>query len=211
MITLPENLKTEFYRFLNGNLSILEIERFIYEYTELEYYIEATIYFELINFDFSSKISCDNFKDFILKNIIEEGQFETWKLKKLLSDFIAEPQNAHVHLNSFYHLYCGIYQENAPRKYEYKFLANLGLNYLYWIDEGYMKVHYGENWKREHEKALKEVGHYQYQLKPFAEAVLEALNNGKIMIHNDGKYSILEDVKTQLILKKIYNFIHPKS
>jgi|SRR5690554_230400 len=209
MTTITDNNIIEFYNFLNGDTNLLDIETFVYEQTDLEQQLGKEIYLELISFDFKDKNASADLRQFIFKHIAPEGQYETWKLKSLLFSFLTDFSNIHKYLDKLYHLYCGIYQDNGQRKYQYKFLSNLGLNYLYWVDEGYMKTNYGDNWEKEYKNCFDDFEFYHRQLKPFANEILGALNDNKIQILNDGNYVITEDLKAKLETEKIYELKHP--
>ncbi|MEA5260361.1 hypothetical protein VB264_21355 [Arcicella aquatica] len=210
MSNISDNNKIEFYKFLNGDISIADFEKFIYSQTDLEHQLDEKIYLELILFNFNDKYIKVLLSDFIKEYIIDEGQYETWKLKIILVDLIADQHNLHIYLDKLYHLYCGIYQDNGVRKYEFKFLSHLGLNYLYWMDKEYFKTHSSSsNWEVKYEKYFAEFEFYHQQLKPFAIDILAALNNKEIQILNDGTYSITENIKQKLEPDNIYKLKHP--
>ena len=209
MTKLSDENKIEFYKFLNGDIPISELETFIYKCLDLEQQLDKNTYLELISLDFKDKYVIATLPDFIKKSIIEEGQFETWKLKGVLNTFLTDPKNLHIHLNELYRLYCGIYQEGSQRKYEFKFLGNLGLNYLYWVDEGYMRSNYGNNWKREYERSFNDFAFYHEQLKPFAKEIVSALETAQITILNDGTYRISDKLKSKLETAQTYKLKHP--
>ncbi len=208
MMTVSENNKTKFYKFLNGDSSIEDLENFIYLQTDLEQQLDSETYLNLIEMNFKDKYVKAKLQEFIRNKIIEEGKFVTWKLKNILNDFLAQPEKTDLNLDKIYHLYCGVYQENGPRKYEFKFLGNLGLNYLHWTDEGYLKTHYGDNWKTEYEKCKSEFGFYHEQLKDFATEILFAIDNKEIEIFNEGTYRITKDLKNKLEISEIYKLKH---
>lgn len=209
MTKLSDENKIEFYKFLNGSISVPDLEEFIYNHPELEQQLDKGIYLELISLDFKDKYVIATLADYIKKKIIEEGQFETWKLRNVLNDFLTDPNNLHIYLDKLYHLYCGVYQDNGQRRYEFKFLTNLGLNYLYWVDEGYMKANYGNNWKQEYERSFKDFAFYHEQLKPFAKEILSALDTKQIVVLNDGTYTISDELKSKLETDQIYKLKHP--
>ena len=155
-----------FYKYLNSDIDIIEFEQFVYQQKELEFKLAENVYFDLISFDFNEKYANENLRKLLLKQIVDEGSFETWKLKTVLQNFINQPNRTHENLNSLYELYCGSLKDDGQRKFEFKFLANLGLNVLYWIDEGYMKFSYGDNWMEDYKKAVIEVKFYHGQRKP---------------------------------------------
>ena len=202
--------KVHFYEFLNGETSISDFEKLIYSNPNWEQYLGEDVYLELANFDFKDKNSTIRLREFIRNHIIETGEFETWKLKALLSNFLNDVQNMPVYLEKCYDLYCGVYLEDGSRKFMYKFLGNLGLNYFFWKDENYLSDQYGEKWKSENEKITSDYGFYHKQLKPVAEYILKALDNGEIQIHNDGTYTIGDNLKTYLESDKITDLKHPK-
>jgi len=209
MTKLSDENKIEFYKFLNGDISVSDLEKFIYKQSDLERQLDKGTYLELISLDFKDKYVIATLPDFIKKNIIEEGEFKTWRLRNVLSNFLTDVKNLHIHLNELYHLYCGVYQDNGQRRYEFKFLGNLGLNYLYWVDEGYMKANYGDNWKQEYERSFEDFEFYHEQLKPFAKEVLSALDTKQIVVLNNGTYTISDDLKSKLETDQIYKLKHP--
>ncbi len=209
MTKLSDENKMEFYKFLNGEITVSELEKFIYKESDLEQKLDKDTYLELISLDFKDKYVIATLPDFIKKKIIEEGQFETYRLRNVLNAFLTDPKNLHIYLDKLYHFYCGIYQDNAERKYEFKFLSNLGLNYLYWVDEGYMKTNYGDNWKQEYERSFNDFEFYHQQLKPFAKETLSALDTKQIVILNDGTYKISDYLKSSLETDNIYKIKHP--
>lgn len=209
MTTITDNNIIEFYKFLNGDINLLDIETFVYKQADLEQQISKEIYLELISFDFKDKNATAELRQFIFNHIVLYGHYETWKLKLLLCNFLTDSSNIHKYLDKFYNLYCGVYQDNGQRKYQFKFLSNLGLNYLFWVDEGYMKTNYGDNWEKEYKNCFNDFEFYHRQLKPFAKEILTALNDNKIQILNDGTYSISDDLKAKLEAEKIYELKHP--
>lgn len=198
----------KFYSFLNGDTSIIDFEKFIYSKSNLELQLNEKIFFELISFNYKNDIGI--LSNYIKQNIIDESYFETWKLKRLLGSFIEDSKQLHTYLEKFYHLYCGIILDSGFRKYEFKFLGNLGLNYLYWFNEDYLKAVYGDNWEIEYKKCSDNFDFYHRQLTPFAKDILNAINTEQIIIQNDGKYFISEKLKFKFEVENIYKLKHPK-
>ena len=197
MITISNDNKIEFYKFLNDEKSIPDLEKFIYSQAELEKQLGNEVYFELITLNFNDKYDKIKLPDLIKSKIIEEGEFETWKLKNLLNEFLSQPKNIDKLLVKFYNLYCGEYQENKPRKYEYRFLGNLGLNYIHFTDKEYSIIYQGNDAKLEYL-------HCYDQLKVFAAEILVALDNKTIVILNDGTYEITKNLRKKLESNEIY-------
>ena len=117
MMTITDKNIIEFYKFLNGETSLLEMEAFVYDETDLAQQLSKDIYSELINFDFKDKHSSTRLRNFIVQYIAPEGQFETWKPKSLLEAFLTGVNNIHTYLHKLYHLYCDVYQGNEHRIY----------------------------------------------------------------------------------------------
>jgi hypothetical protein len=208
MRTISDDNKTQFYKYLSADNSISDLENFIYKQSDLEQQLGNETYFDLINFNFKDK-NTNRLKDFLFGHIIDEGQFETWKLKTLLIDFLADSTKIDIYLDKFYHLYCGVYQDSGQRKYAFKFLGNLGLSYFWWLEEGYLKITFGDNWKREHDKSIEDFEFYHKQFQPFATEILSALEDGRIQIFSKGTYSITDDLKNKLETDEIFKLEHP--
>ena len=141
-------------------------------------------------------------------NIITESKFETWRLKNLLNQFIESSENIDQDLNQFYDLYCRTYNRMGEVQNGYKFLRNLGLNYFYWMDEGYLKTNHGGNWKIEYEKCKNDFGFYHQQLKPFAKIILEGLETNEIEILKIGDYKISNQLKSKLESDDFFQLKH---
>jgi hypothetical protein len=111
-------VKQKFFKFLNDEESIADFEKWSYETNILEEILGKEEYLDLVSVDFSRS----NAKSEIVKIInkyIDTGEYELWKLKNVLTNFInrnKDPQNL---LFEFYELYCN----------GYSFLDNLGLGY----------------------------------------------------------------------------------
>lgn len=198
-----------FYEFLDDSLSMAEFESFVYSNQNLEREIGEANYLDLVSINYKDKEARKEVTNFIHERLIGRGQLETTQLRDLLQRFLEDPKNADKYLDKLYHLYCGELKENGSREYEFKFLENLALNYLWWIDEGYMKTNHGDNWEKEYNKALNEVEFYQRQLKPFAEQILKAVDEGQIEILNNGSYEINQSLKEKLESNNIYKLEHP--
>src|SRR5688572_18596376 len=113
MTKLSDENKNEFYKFLIGDIAVSDLENFIYKHADLEREIDGDTYVELISLDFSDKYVIAALPAFIKGKIIEEGQFETWRLRNILTTFLTDPKNLHIHLDKIYHLYCGVYCESG--------------------------------------------------------------------------------------------------
>ena len=189
-----------FFKFLNNEISIENFETNIYNQSELESQLEQNTFQELLEFNYRNEKSNSELKKIIIEKVIGKGQFEKWKLMKLLSNFITDVKNAPIYLDKMYNLFLGQNEKNGNKIYEYRFLGHLGLNYFYWIEEGYLRANYGEKWKDEYEKLIqnKEIETEHKKLKPTAELILKSLKNNQIEINNNGTYKITENLKVRL-------------
>ena len=77
-------MKTEyisiFFKFLDGQLKIQELESWIYSTPGLAYDLEEEFYSELIEFNFKDKYSDGLLVNLITEKIINQGDFLTWKI-----------------------------------------------------------------------------------------------------------------------------------
>ena len=210
MDKLSLNNKLKLFEFLNDELTHLELLNFLFETKELEKELGKKIYADLLLFQYDDKNAIENLKEFLYK-IIPESEFETWKLTVLLKNFINEPKKIQEYLDIFYDLFCGTFdKKKSGHRLRYIFLEHLGLNYFWWMDEQYLRYAFGWNWKTEYRKTLNNLEFYHQQLKPIAEKILNALNQGNIKIISKGKYDITEELKQELESDKIFKLKHPE-
>lgn len=210
MANLSLHNKLKFFEFLNDELPLSELVNFIFNSKELEKELGGKIYTDLLLFQYDDKNSIEHLKKYLYK-IIPESEFETWKLKILLKKFINEPRKIQEYLDIFYDLFCGSFDEEKREiRLGYTFLEHLGLNYFYWMDESYLRYAYGSNWENEYRKRLNNLDFYHRQLKPIAEKILNAINQGDIKIISKGKYEITEELKLELEPNEIFLLKHPE-
>ncbi len=200
--------KSTFYEFLDGQLRIQEIESWIYRTPDLEGDLEEEIYSELIEFNFKDKYSEELFINFICDKVINQGDFLTWKIKGLLRRFIASPNESQRLLNEFYRLCTGFFTSQGQISKGFKFLQNLGFNFLYWMDEGYLRINYGKKWHIEYQKCKKDLPFYHKQLEPIASRILKALNDKEIEILDHSNYNITKELRKDLESKTLFILKH---
>jgi len=211
MKTLTDENKIEFFRFLNDERSIQEMENFIYSQTELQEQLDNLTYLNLIELNFKDIYIKAKLTDLIKTRIVKTGQFETWRLIKKLNEFLTQPEKIDHNLVDFYHLFYGVYQENGKRSYEYKFLGVLALNYFHWAETGYLKSLYGFNWELEYAKCQNDFNFYHKQLKGFATEILFAIEHKEIEIFDNGTYKISTYLKNKYESNEVYKLNHPNS
>ena len=210
MTDLSLNHKLIFLEFLKGDLQLAAFETFISQTPGLENELGTDVYIDLLTFDYKNKNADNHLEKYLFEKVISEREFETWKLTELLQDFINNPSKAKELLDEFYHLYCGAHNRQGELTTGYRFLGHLGLNYFYWIDEGYLRTTYGNKWRVEYEKSLKDIEFYQQQLRPIAEQILQAIINGEIKIVGKGEYYIAEQLKNELEGDNIFELTRPE-
>lgn len=163
-----KSTKIQFYKFLNGDLSIPDIENYIVSHPDVEKQIGSQIYPELITFDFNDKNARERLRQFLFQHILEKGHFETWKIKSILTSFLTEIEDIQTYLEKLYDLYCGIYQENGPRKYSYRFLNHLAFHHFHLTAELERKSNEVEGSKI----SFPDLEFYLSQLVPFATEII---------------------------------------
>ncbi len=115
---LPEHIKEKFYRTIKGDIPIEDFEQWLYTETELEKLLHPDDYLELVSLHF--KKSGTKYELIrVLKNQVDLGDYETYKLVELLKKAKEKTDQLPYILMNFYKLYC----------HGYYFLDELGLNY----------------------------------------------------------------------------------
>lgn len=195
---MTESNKIEFYKFLKGETSLSAFKDFICNQKNLEQDLNKDFYLELLGFNFKDKNSREQLEALIFGSIITEAEFETWRLKKSLNEFIESEVDIDKKLDNFYSMYCNSYDQQGELVNGYRFLGNLGLNYFFWMDEGYLKTNYGDKWQEELKKSTDDFEFYHRQLKPVAQKILCAIENKEIEIEKLGEYRISQTFKSEL-------------
>ena len=204
---MTDNTKIKLYNFLTGKTSHKDFETWVYSNSDLEGEIGSGNYIDLVSFSFNDKNSFEKINA-LIETIINKGDFERWKITGKLIEFIDHPEKAKELLNDFYHLFCGFPNENPYEPKGYKFLQNLGLNYLHWVDESYLKASYGDKWIDYYKRFESEIPDYHKQLVPIAKLILSGLQSKDIEIFEKGIYKISDTLKEQLESDKILNLKH---
>ncbi len=119
MQLLPDYIRSRFFKVLHGEEPSWDFEQWVYATNDLEKILSDEDYLNLISLDFSKQSSKYEI-DKILRRYFALGEYETWKLRKLLTMVINKKGNLPQALSEFYKLYCGD---------GYCFLESLGLAY----------------------------------------------------------------------------------
>lgn len=120
---LPHNVQQMFFKTLVGDVSIREFECWVYDSKELEQGLPPDNYLDLISFDYNQPHAKYELVK-IFESLTEKGEFETWKLKRLLKQCIERKNDYPNALVQFYDLYCK----------GYYFLDNLAFGYALPLD-----------------------------------------------------------------------------
>lgn len=194
---MPNYINTVFYRFLIGDFHIDEFEDWLYSDADLENQIDADWYMDLISFNFRDKYAHDQLS-VLLNKIIDKGDFECWKIKTKLKEFIDIPECAKDLLDDIYDLFCCFPNKNPDEIKQYTFLRHLALNPLYWVDEDYLKSCHGDDWPIYLKRYKAKIPFYHKQLVPIASTILSALDSGEITIYGKGNYTISDPLYGKL-------------
>jgi hypothetical protein len=115
---LPTDIQIEFFKLLNNEVTIEHFEQWVYKTKELETYFGQTDYIEFISLNFKNRHTIHEMKK-IVDKYLDYGEFEKWKIDKILKDLINKTNDFAQSLIATYDLYCS----------GYSFLDNIGLGY----------------------------------------------------------------------------------
>jgi hypothetical protein len=132
---IPAEIKTTFFEFLDCRITVTNFEQWVYKTFSLEEALNSDDYLELISLDFTQRnekhyLDCCYQINNIIEKYIDFGEYETWKLERLLNDFLNRKSNLAIILGRFYYLYC----------HGHGFLDNLGLDYGYEFSNYYLEI-----------------------------------------------------------------------
>ena len=205
---MTESNKIAIYKYLNGELTLSQFEEFVYAEKSLEEELDEDNYMYLISFNYKDKNATDSLKEFIYDRLVCEAEFETWRLSSLLNQFIETEVDIDKKLDKFYSMFYGTCNRRGEMVKGYRFLGNLGLNYFYWMDEGYLSTFYSGGLQVELKKAKGDFKFYHSQLKPIAQKILRAIESNDIEIKKFGEYFITDDLKADLESDQIFKLKH---
>lgn len=190
MIPLPQNIKEKFYDTIKGDISIEDFEQWLYVDKEIEKYLKPDDYLDLISLNFKkSRAKYELWK--LLQTHIDIGEFETYKMLRLLKD--AQQKNARLPyiLIEFYDFYCK----------GYNFLQDLGLGIGLSVAVPGIKNTVADNWEdltTEQQSEL--LNSFSPDLEDCLEQVIDWLETKKIILTGEqdeiGHY-VYEDLRTE--------------
>ena len=75
----------KFFKFIENEIGILELEQWVYQCSELEKKIGEDNYQFLLEYNYKANYADIEIKNFILQNIISQKEFVSWKVEKVLN------------------------------------------------------------------------------------------------------------------------------
>ncbi len=194
MQQLPGEIKDVFFETVSGNLSLCEFEDWLYSNNELEYFLTADDYLELISFSYRKNSKYDLYK--ILKNHIAKSEFENWKLLKLLNAVLKRDKDEAVAIVSFYNLYCK----------GYYFLDNLAFGFS--LPMNYAQSDMRGIYEIDPAERQKMIEGFHPQIENEIHKVIEWLNSKKIVItavqDESDRYEFIDNRTEQEKIKTTY-------
>lgn len=118
MLKLPNHIKYTFFQAMNGQMDLANFEQWVYSSSDLEQELSKQLYLDLISLNYKQSGAKYELSH-LLERHIDKGEYETYKLRRLLNQ--AKLRNLELPgvLEQFYDLYC----------HGYYFLQELGINY----------------------------------------------------------------------------------
>ena len=104
MVQLTPDIKERFLNTIHGDISIDDFEQWIYQSKELENELQPDDHFELISFNFKQPGAVYGLRKLLNKHL-EQGEYEAWRLKKLLNIVERKEGDYPSAITEFYDLY----------------------------------------------------------------------------------------------------------
>lgn len=182
-MTLPTDINEIFFETLHGDRSVLEFEKWLYNDKRLERILAAEDYLDLISYGYKGdRVKYGLYK--LLEKHIDRGEYEKWKLLKLLNKALQRDDDLPQILMMFYHLYCK----------GYNFLDNLGLGYGLAVE---VPTH-AESWDElTSEQQQSVINTFYPDIESEIRKVINWLGNGKVVLtgieHEYSNYKYIDN------------------
>lgn len=168
-MNLPSDIKELFFETLHGDKSIPEFEQWLYADKRLEGLLTPEDYLDLISFGYKGEgVKYELTK--LLEKHINKGEYEQWKLFRLLRKALQRDSDLPHILMTFYDLYCR----------GYYFLDNLGLVYGLAVEVPYGQANSWEELTPEQQQDL--LNSFYPGLEEEIKRVIGWLENGKVVL-----------------------------
>ena len=169
-------MEVPFFRFLAGELSVEEFERWVYATPQLENYLGAPAYLEMISFNFRQPAADYELSKLIYKSI-PPARFHQAQIKWLLSNLLDGSRDAVVVFENLYELY----------NKGYHFLGSIGYQYdlgVYEIPKLTAQPLWDPN---EFSRRREMLAEYVEPLRDEIQRMLRALETSEIQITDEGE------------------------
>lgn len=171
-MTLPKDIKELFYNTIQGDISIDEFEKWLYVDKNIEKLLRPEDYLDLISLNFKKGGAKYELWS-LLKKHIDLGEFETYKMLKLLKEAQQKTERLPYILIEFYNLYCK----------GYGFFQDLGLGIGLAIEVPRVSNSKAENWDELTIQEQKELlDSFSPELEDGIERVIYWLETKKIIL-----------------------------
>ncbi len=90
----------EFLKFLNNEISLSQLEEWIYKQVELENITGEDYYQSLLEFNYNKKYAEVEIQNFIFNNLITEKEFSLWKANKLFESIEVDFPDTNIYLHA---------------------------------------------------------------------------------------------------------------
>lgn len=87
----------EFHKFLDNEIGLAELEKWLYENAKVENIIGEENYQSLLEYNYKRKSAEIDIQNFIFKNLIPEKEFSHWKMNKLLESIKIEIPDKNIY------------------------------------------------------------------------------------------------------------------
>ena len=182
-----DKIEETFIIFIAGEMSIKDLEQWLYITPEVEDFLGEIAYLEIISFDFRQPGANYEFCK-LISGYVSQAKYNNWEIKQLLKSLLDGSQDAVLVFNHLYWKY----------RDSYEFLHNLAISDVLGIDD--IPTLKDKNLWDEKEFLLqrKKLDEYVEPLMEEIETILEALETGKIKLLNENEYSITPEVSKRL-------------
>lgn len=119
-----DEIESQFFRFLAGELPIKEFEQWIYSTPQIEDYLGESAYLEFISFHFQQPAANLELTKLVFK-YVSPGKFYNWQVKRLLESLLNGTLDSVDIFEKLYDMYIK----------GYYFLQNIGIQYVLGIDD----------------------------------------------------------------------------
>jgi hypothetical protein len=168
-MNLPIDIREIFFETLQGDKSVLEFEQWLYADRRLESILTPEDYLDLISYGYKGdRVKYGLYK--LLVKHIDKGEYEKWKLVKLLHKALRRDTYLPQILMTFYDLYCK----------GYYFLDNLGLGYGLAVKVPYSQADSWNELTAEQQQNL--INSFYPGIEDEIEKVIEWLDSGKVIL-----------------------------